>query len=121
MYVFNFSVIKGDTFPGQYVFQIMVDGSPLDLTDCHIKADFRAGINIKPAITMESHPADVEGEPQPALIEISDPLQGKFKFAKQIIDIKAGAYIYDVQLTLANGDIFTWLKGTMTVEQDVTQ
>jgi hypothetical protein len=113
MYIFNFAAKKGDTYPGNYIFQVLVNNTPLDLTGAVIKADFKASPDHVVALTMISNGDTPK-------IEITDAQAGKFRFKKQIIDVKAGAYVYDVQITTQGGDVYTYLKGTLTVEQDIT-
>jgi hypothetical protein len=112
MYVFNFSVVKGDTFPGNYIFQILKNSVPFDLTGATIDSDFRFSAKHSIALSMSS-------EASPQTIEITDAANGKFKFSEQKIDIAAGKYMYDVQITLS-GKVHTYLKGEMTVLQDIT-
>ena len=114
MYIFDFQVVNNDTFEGNYTFTIVKNSLPLDLTGATIKADFRISTNHDPAFTMTT-------ESTPQTVEITDPTAGKFKFSKQIISAKPCNYQYDVQITLSTGEIFTYLKGTLTVLQDITQ
>lgn len=118
MYVFNFTAIKGDTFKGTYIFQILKNSVPLDLTDVQIDAQFKITAKGEAALSMST---------EDDTIIVTDAVAGKFAFAKQIIDIEAGKYLYDVQLTYpivlpaTEAEIETVLKGTMTVEQDITK
>lgn len=111
MYVFDFTVLKGDTYQGNYVFQVMKNNVPLDLTGAIIKAQFKQSVNAVASLTMST---------TANTIEIVDALLGKFKFAKQMISLKAGNYPYDVQITIGT-DVSTYLKGILTVNQDITE
>lgn len=39
----------------------------------------------------------------------------------QVWDVAAGSYVYDVEITLADGRVKTWMGGTVTIETDVTE
>jgi len=115
IYVHDWSHLKGDTYPREsdYLYTITKNGSPLDLTDALIEIEFRVAADYDPVMTWSSAPE--EGQ-----IIITDPTEGQFKYASQVIDIKAGAYNYDVQITIA-GEKMTYLKGKLTIVQDITQ
>jgi hypothetical protein len=102
--------IKGDTWPG-VSFTVIVNGEPLPLTGASIRMMLRNTSNaIKKTFTSE-----VDGG-----ITITDGEDGDFQIDEQIIDIPAGRYKYDIEFTLANGDVKTYIKGTWTITQDIT-
>lgn len=116
IYVHNWSHLKGDTYPREndYVYTILKNGDPLDLTDALIEIEFRVSADHDPVMTWSSDP-EVGG-----VVIDDDPTLGKFKYAEQIIDLKAGVYKYDVQITI-DGVKATYLKGELTIVQDITQ
>ena len=102
----NFTTKRGDTFK-QVDFQINVDNLPLDLTDAVIAIQLRkeagAPIVLEPTIT------------------ILNAIEGRFCIDEQIIDIQACNYKYDIQLTLASGEVYTWISGIFTITDDITR
>jgi hypothetical protein len=105
MAIYNFKDhIKGDTWKNPPSFQIIKNGTPINLTGATIV--FRL---IDGSLTLTS----TDG------ITITDPTLGKFAFNKRIINIPARVYFYDIQITLSNGDITTYLAGTWEIKQDI--
>lgn len=113
IYVHNWSHLKGDTYPREndFLYTITKNGAPLDLTDAIIDIEFRVAADHDPIMTWST---------ETDKIIIVDPTAGQFKYAEQIIDIKAGTYNYDVQITI-DEEVLTPLKGKLTVVQDITQ
>jgi len=50
-----------------------------------------------------------------------EPLNGKFQIDEQVIDIPGKPYLYDIEITYANGLVETDIKGTFTVQEDVSR
>lgn len=108
---FNFETIKGDTWDGA-MFQIIVNSGSLDLSYCNIKADFKVNRSDTAAYTMST---------ENNRIEITEPLEGKFRMIPQIINLKPATYIYDMQFTFTDTLIVkTYFSGHLTVSQDIT-
>ena len=108
----NFSVIKNDTSDFDWTMEFLKNDAAIDLTDADIKAEFKTSIDAATvALTMSTDDDS---------IEFVDAVAGKIKFAKQVISIAAGTYYFDVQITFPNGDVKTYVNGTMTVIQDIT-
>jgi len=104
--------IKGDTFNGT-LFTVTVNDLALDLTNAIVKMDLR----LTPTGTIAKSFTSV-GD---ADITISaTPTDGKFTINRQIIDIDAGTYAYDIEIELADGTIKTYISGNWTIIQDVT-
>lgn len=101
---------KGDTFDGEQ-FTILINNSPSDLTDAHIKMDVR---KIKTGTAVLRLSTDAGG------ISITEPASGIFQIDPQIIDIPAAKYFYDIQITYPTGLVKTYIEGTWTILQDVT-
>ena len=114
IYVHDWSHLKGDTYPREndYVYTILKNGDPLDLTGALIEIEFRVSADHDPVMTWSTATGEV-------VIDV-DPTLGKFKYAEQIIDLKAGVYKYDVQITIDDVKA-TYLKGDLTIVQDITQ
>lgn len=102
---------KGDTFEG-VAFTVTKNGSALDLTGASIRMQLREKSETG---TLGATYTDGDG------ITITDPTNGVFTFDKQIIDIRAQKYYYDIEITLASGDVKSYIYGTWTITQDVTQ
>lgn len=112
MTTINFSVIKNDTSDFAWTMTFLKNDVAIDLTDAAIKADFKTSVDdTSIALTMSITNNK---------IEYVDAANGIIKFAKQIIAIAAGIYVYDLQITFPSGDIKTYVNGEMTVVQDIT-
>ena len=46
------------------------------------------------------------------MVTLTDPANGVFKFNEQIISYVEGTYCYDTIITLASGEVKTYIKGT---------
>jgi hypothetical protein len=101
---------KGDTM-NAIVFTITRDASPEDLTGASIKMKLRE-LNVR---------GDVAATYEVGTgFTLSDPSNGEMTFDKQVIDLTAMKYVHDIEVTLASGDIYTWIKGEWTITQDVS-
>ena len=102
----NFTTKRGDTFK-QTDFQIVINETPLNLTDALIKIQLRkepgAPIALEPTIT------------------IFNPTNGEFCIDEQIINIQACIYKYDIQITQESGEVDTWVSGLFTITDDITR
>lgn len=103
---YHITVYRGDTWDG-FSFTLTRTGSDFDLTGSTAlmqvkadKTDETALLEITPTIT-----------PEEMLITVP----------ASEIEIDAGRYFYDLQITLAGGDIITPIAGRFNVEQDVTR
>lgn len=108
----NFTHIKGDTFEAVN-FEILINGSPIDLTNCVLRMQLRkeyGGVIIKSFTTIGG-----DG------LTITNGTLGLFKINKQIIDVTAFSYLYDMELDYQNGDVKTYIKGNFTITNDVTR
>ncbi len=108
---YDFTVKRGDTYQG-VEFQLIKNGSAIDLTDATIKADFKLKNSGKTLMTMSTDNDK---------IAITYPLEGRFIFSPQVISVQAGAYQYDIQIQFNDDSLKTYIEGTMTVEQDITE
>ena len=113
MVTYNFpTIVKGDTFDG-ILFTIIVNGSPLDLTDAHILMSLK--LTSTGAVTQHFSSDNGDG------ITISSPVtDGKFVIDAQTISFAAATYRYNIKITLSNGIVKTYVGGSWKILQDVT-
>jgi len=112
---------KGDTFKG-VSFTITIDtldslgvvtsSTPLNLTDASIKMSLKTSKN--------NSRSDLDLTTVNGKILITTPLEGKFQVARQIISISAQLYYYDIQITLADLSVHTYIEGQWKIIQDIT-
>jgi hypothetical protein len=103
---------RNDTF-NEVPFQINFNSAPLDLTDAEICMQLRKVYDGEVFLTLSSV--------MDAGITITDALAGEFKINEQIISVKAGNYLYDIQITFADGTVKTWIEGVFTILNDVSR
>ena len=104
--------IKNDTFSSVEFEYLNEVGTPLNLTGASIRVQFRN--NSKKGHVVKDV-TDGDG------ITATDLANGRFEIDKFTpIDFEVGNYYYDVQTTLSNGDVKTYVGGTFRVIQDVT-
>jgi hypothetical protein len=103
---------RGDTWNGINSIVITSDGSPVNLTGASIKMELREDIDAPVALTLST---------EDGTIVINDPLQGTLTIPPILIDIPFGNYLYDLQITFANGVVKTYLLGTWEIVADITK
>jgi hypothetical protein len=108
----NFQHYKGDTFE-EVGFRIKIDNVDLNLTGFIIRMQLRTECGGIIALDLTSVAS--------AGITITNASQGQFKINKQIIDIDAANYRYDIQIKEADNDVYTWVKGEFLIECDITR
>ncbi len=102
---------KGDTFEG-FDLTVSINSVPLDLTGSTIRMQLRVASSATP---IKEFNTELEGG-----ITITDAEVGKFSFDQQIINVDAQNYYYDIQITLADGKVYTFLTGQWNIIQDYT-
>lgn len=108
--------LKGDTFDG-VVFTVSVNSTPLDLTGASLKMTLvkqapQKDIKVKtPVLTLTS--------PLGGLSLVNGPA-GRFQIDKQIINVPPDVYAYDIQITLSDGTVKTYISGTWKILPDIT-
>ena len=106
MKIYNFTMVQGDTF----IFGININGLESDLSSAYF--------SVKKNYTDESYTL------QKSLNNgIAKNEDGSYNIKVNPIDtenVEAGKYLYDVQIGIEN-DVFTILKGTLNIEQGVTE
>ena len=101
--------VKGDTFRS-INFTGTQGGTPLDLTGAAIKIEFRYSCTTGSIV----YNAEVGSG-----VTITDAAGGMFSLDEFTpITWEIGTYYYDVRITFSNGDIKTYIKGTVNVLQD---
>ena len=108
----NFEHIKGDSFEAVN-FQINLNSAVLNLTGCTLKMQLRKEYQGLVFLNLTSVAS--------AGITIVSPTAGTFKINKQIIDIDAFDYLYDIELTKADGTKKTYISGIFSVTNNVTE
>jgi len=108
----DFTHIKGDTFEAVN-FELLVNSVALNLTGCTLRMQLRKEYGGIVYLSLTSVAS--------AGITITNPSSGIFKINKQIIDIDANNYIYDIELDKADGSVKTYVSGNFYVTNDVTR
>ena len=108
----DFTHIKGDTFEAVN-FQMLVNSVALNLTGCTLRMQLRKeyGGVIFLALTSVAS----------AGITITNPSSGIFAINRQIINLDAFNYIYDIELIKADGTVKTYVSGNFVITNDVTR
>ena len=112
MSTLNLSAKRGDTF-AEVPFQINVNTVPLDLTGAVIRMQLRTDYGGD--VYLELTSVGSNG------ITITNASNGEFKINETIIELEAFSYKYDIQITLSNGEVKTWIEGIFNVSNDVTR
>jgi len=108
----NFSHIKGDTFEAVN-FAVVKNAVALSLTGAVIKMQLKKECNGVAILAFTSVAS--------AGITITNAAGGLFKINQQIINIPEFNYIYDIQITFADGTVKTWVEGNFVVKCDITR
>ena len=105
---------RGDTFNGiQFTLIDYATSIAIDLTGATIKTQFRK-LKKTGAIQLELNIGTG--------ITVTDLVGGIFVFDSiTSLNWSTNTYYYDVEVTLASGDIKTYIEGTLTIVEDVTK
>ena len=110
---YNFPAhIKGDTMEA-VTFTITVNGVALDLTGASAKMDVRTkdkGNKLKRYTTTAND----------GLTIVAPATDGKLRFDKKIVDLVAGVHKHDIEITLFDGSVKTYISGDFPITQDVS-
>jgi len=109
----NFTHTKGDTF-NEVAFEVKKNGTAINLTGATIKMQLRKQYSDVSAVLSLTSVGS-------AGITITNATAGQFKINAQIIDIEVFNYVYDIQFTLSNGEVKTYVKGGFNVTPEVTR
>ena len=108
----DFTHIKGDTFEAVN-FQMLVNTIPLNLTGATLRMQLRKEYGGVVFLSLTSVAS--------AGITITTAASGLFRINKQIINIDAANYIYDIELIKADGTVKTYISGSFSITNDVTR
>ena len=97
--VVDLTAYRGDTW--SQTFRFLEAGAPVDLTNA----------------TVASWAKTFDGSHVELIVEKGDPGEVTIELPAEGLD--CGAWAYDVEVTDGE-DVTTWVKGTLTVEGDVT-
>lgn len=102
----NFTHKRGDTFY-QTPINIKVNNVDLDLTGAVILMQLRKEAGGVIALTPN--------------LTITDAAGGDFQIDEQIINIPACNYQYDIQITLSDDTVVTWISGLFIINDDISR
>ena len=97
----------GDTWCGISGITIVRNGLPLDLTDA--KAKINVKFQIDSPLILEF---DTENG---SMIILSPPTSGIIQVPPQIVDIPPANYIWSLKITLASGEVDTFVSGQWNI------
>ncbi len=100
------SILRNDTLD-KIRFTLTVNDSPQDLTGIAIKCQFRKSNNLFKTLEIGTG------------ITVITAASGIFEIDAFIVDFPIGSYNYDIQFT-ESGVVKTYIKGALTVTQDIT-
>lgn len=104
---------KGDTFDG-VEFELLTESNDplLDLSNVSIKSQFRKRNRTGEVVKEITNGSG---------ITVIDAVNTKFQIDKFIIDWHPDIYYYDIEFTLSDGTIKTYISGVIKIVQDVTR
>lgn len=108
----DFTHIKGDTFEAVN-FQMLINSVALNLTGCTLRMQLRKEYGGVIFLSLTSVAS--------AGITITNPTSGIFSINRQIINLDAYNYIYDIELIKADGTVKTYVSGNFSITNDVTR
>lgn len=108
----DFTHIKGDTFE-EVNFSMILNSVVLNLTGCTLRMQLRKEYGGVIFLSLTSVAS--------AGITITNAAGGLFKINRQIINIDANNYIYDIELIKADGTVKTYISGNFVITNDVTR
>ena len=97
----NLFVYRGDTW--SQVFRLTRDGAPENLAGATVESEARAP----------------DGTLTDLVIVVEDVDEARIRLSLPP-GFPPSSYQYDVEVTLASGDVTTWIKGSLMVMRDVT-
>ena len=108
----DFTHIKGDTFEAVN-FELLVNSVALNLTGCTLRMQLRKEYGGIVYLSLTSVAS--------AGITITSAANGLFKINKQVINIEAANYIYDIELIKSDSTVKTYISGNFLITNDVTR
>lgn len=108
--------VQGDTFFLSFSFQNALN-EPIDLTNYSIDMSIVDSDNI---VEYSLVPADVSLGSTPQALESGEKDELNIKIDHTDMELDPGLYSFDIQFTEPNGDVQTYFKGKIQIEQDIT-
>lgn len=103
---------RGDTWDGISSIIITSNNQPIDLTSAVIKMQLREDVDAPAVFTLTT---------TDSTIVVTNALQGTFTIPPILVDISFGKYLYDIQITFANGVVKTYVAGNWKIVADITE
>lgn len=97
--------VAGDTFD-----KLILTITDTDITGWEIKAMFKRQPDLVSVKTIEIGTG----------ITVTDAANGIFEIDSFIVALGVGVYYYDIQFTDTDGNVYTYVKGTFEVLQQIT-
>lgn len=102
----------GDTWKGIAGITIFRNGSALDLTGAKAQMKVRFQIDA---------PTVVEFNSNDNTIAFVAPTSGILDIPARIVDVPPATYIYDLEITLASGEVKTFMEGKWPITSQVSR
>jgi hypothetical protein len=102
----------GDTWKGIKNITIFRMGSSLNLLSAVARMQVRHQTDA---------PHLIEFTSENGTITFPDPQNGVLSIPKVLVDIPAGKYLWDLQITLSSGEVKTFIGGDWTIIPDITK
>jgi hypothetical protein len=109
------TLYKGDTWRAQVTLKSGPDLenlTPIDLTGATAKAQIRG--TVASASVMATITCSLTGTPTDGKVDLHLP-------PAQAVNLIPGPAAWDLEVTRSGGDVETYLKGAVTIEDDVTE
>jgi len=107
---YNVKIWRNDTW--SQTFAILADETPVDLSGCTIL------IQVRPTPSSETIALELSSENSSIGIGGIDSNQITLN---KIVDVAAGSYVYDMNVTFPSGEVKTYLWGNFIVSEDITK
>lgn len=104
----------GDTWKGISSITISHNGVPVDLTESVVRIQFRSAHNVASPVVLEL--SSKKGQ-----IVFAMPRNGVISIPSQNIEMPIGKYAYDLEVTLIDGTIKTYMEGVLEVIPQITR
>ena len=112
--IYNFTPHRcGDTWKGISSITLSQNGIPIDLTESVVRIQFRSFHSVASPVVLEL--TSRKGQ-----IVIPMPQQGVISIPSQNIEMPIGKYSYDLEVTLVDGTIKTYMEGVLEVIPQIT-
>lgn len=107
---YNVKIWRNDTW--SQTFAILADETPVDLSGCTIL------IQVRPTPTSDTIALELTTDD--SSIGIGGISSNQITLNK-IVDVTAGSYVYDMNVTFPSGEVKTYLWGNFIVSEDITK